>query len=458
MPIEDVKPAIKAIAEKWLPYDTLTNYYEGDHKLKFSTDKLRNAFGKFGVYFAENWLAVVIDSVLDRLTLKGFTITGNKELTAQFALFFKEQKLALIADDVHQSANIVGEAFIIMQKVDNVISSWFNEPDMCVIFYDDLDPNKKTYAARLYETDDKWKVILYYPTKIERYEAPKPKREKKDVVQFMASLAWQPDPEKPTADNPYGKIPVFHFRNTQNGKKDIDMGPAERSMQDAINILFSNMMVASEFNSMKQRYIISQADPGDLENRPGELWWLPAGDGQGEQTKTGEFAEGDLQHFYATIEKIAQALGIITRTPKHYFYSTGNDPSGEALMTMEAPLVKKTERRKANYDVTWIEVAAFSLELLGKTVLMTDITSQWGPVPSVQPLTEAQIIKTEKEATIPLKTSVRRRGWTQEEIDQMEKDKKEEQQAMTNLAQTELDLLRKKDATSNKQPDGSGDE
>ena len=51
-----------------------------------------------------------------------------------------------------------------------------------------------------------------------------------------------------------------------------DEGQSEIAMvmsnQDAINKLLADMMVAAEFGAFRQRYIISQVDPGSLKNAP----------------------------------------------------------------------------------------------------------------------------------------------------------------------------------------------
>jgi hypothetical protein len=440
MPFKDIKPAVLAIAAKREEYAVLRDYYEGDHELKFSTDKIRKALGKIGIYFAENWLAVVVDAAVDRLSLKGFEVSDSPELTTLLATFFKKARLGLVSTDVHEDATIVGESYFILGKVDGKIQANFNAPELCHIFYESADPLVKKYAAKFWSENNYVYLNLYYPKKIEKYRAPLRKSVAYDALDHQ---------QVSVVPNPTGQIPVFHFRHSQKDNYKIDMGPSERSIQDAINILFSNMMVSSEFNSLKQRIIISQSDPGDLKNIPGENWWFPAGDGTGQQTSVSELGGHDPTGFLTSIDHFANALSATTRTPKYYFFgSEGQVPSGEALLTLEAPLVKKVLRRLLSYSVTWEEIASYAALLMGSVIEPTDITSLWGPIGSVQPLTEAQIIKTEGEATIPLKTSLRRRGWSATEIADMETDK-EEQTTKTSLGMAALESLRNKDAEDN---------
>jgi hypothetical protein len=192
------------------------------------------------------------------------------------------------------------------------------------------------------------------------------------------------------------------------------------------------MMIAAEFGAFPQRYVISQQPAGALKNAPNELWNIPAGDGQGQPASVGEFSQTDLGVYLTAIDKLATAIGIITRTPKAYFYAQGGDPSGEALIAMEAALNRKAQGYIERFTVVWREVAAFLLALAGSEVDPMAITPIWQPVETVQPLTASIIRQNTVSAGIPLVTALRREGWTEAELEQMEADRTAEQQAQAN--------------------------
>ena len=137
--------------------------------------------------------------------------------------------------------------------------------------------------------------------------------------------------------------------------------------------------------------------------------------------------------YLAAIDNLAAAIGIISRTPKHYFYSQGGDPSGEALIALEAPLNKKCTRHIARFTPTWQRAAAFLLKLADKQVERTAITPVFEEPETVQPLTRAQVRQFEVTSGIPLTTAVRREGWTQAEIDQMAEDRATESEWASNI-------------------------
>lgn len=451
MPLSDVRPAVRAIVEKQKTYPILWDYYEGDQEIKYSTQKLQKVFATFGVYFAENWSQVVVDASVDRINLTGFSVTDDVTGSDILMAFFSAQLLALVSNDVHLAAGVTGEAFYILDQNEGNLSGYFNDPELCIVFYDSDNPSQKHHAAKMWEDEKTVHVTLYYPHSTERWIAQKRKSKE------LATLVYEEDPDRPVTDNPSGIIPVFHFRGSQQGRTKIDLGKSERSIQDAINILFANMMVSAEFSSLRQRIIISQADPGDLKNIPGENWWIPQGDGTVPAPSVTELGGYDPTPFLTAIDKLANAMAATTRTPKHFFYSTNEVPSGESLLTMEAPLNKKTLKRRSNYEVTWIELAELLLILSNHKVDRSKIGALWEAVESVQPLTQAQVHQTNVSATMPLVTSLRRSGWSQSEIEQMEKDKKKEKSELSGLAQAELDRLRAQDAQDNTDLDNTSD-
>jgi hypothetical protein len=182
------------------------------------------------------------------------------------------------------------------------------------------------------------------------------------------------------------------------------------------------MMVAAEFGAFKQRWILTNADITTLKNSPNEIWKIPAGDGADESTQVGEFDPTELGNYLTSMEKLANDIARITRTPKHYFYAQGGDPSGEALIAMEAPLNHKAQSTIDKVKPVWAEVASFLLLLDGQTVEAGKITPVFARPETVQPRTQAEIRQIDVNAGIPLINCVRREGWTEEEIAALEED------------------------------------
>ncbi|MCZ2155728.1 MAG: phage portal protein, partial [Bryobacterales bacterium] len=291
--------------------------------------------------------------------------------------------------------------------------------------YDSAHPKVKRFAAKWFVMDDeRHEITLYYADRIEHWQT-----DKKDP------RSWKAFTLRTTDTNPYGVIPVFELQSPGEFVK-------VTTIQDAINKLFSDMMVAAEFGAAPMRWAISQADPGDIKNGPNVWAWFPAGDGTGQQASVGQFEATQLTNFHDSMDKLANYMAIITRTPKHYLLQFGSNISGEALMTMEAPLTKKVETRQRVFGAVWQEVASFLLKMEGMEVKPADITVIWTRPETVQVYTEAQARQLAVNTGIPLITVLRREGWSDVEIERMQKDQELQDKAKKTVAQAVLKDLK----------------
>jgi len=429
----DLELAFAALQAKQNEYSTLWNYYDGNHPLVYSSKRLREVFRNLDVKFVENWCAVVIDAAFERLNLARFSVAGNDQAADALNRMFVETELNLDSDDAHLAMLVTGEAFVIAWHGDDgPVEAFYNDPRLCHIQYDAENPRRKSWAAKWWAADDgHYRLTLYYPDRLEYYVTYKPVKTLDNFRVFVSD-----DP--PMADNPFGVVPVFHLRGSRR-RVTGELGNVIY-IQDAINKLFADMMVAAEFGAFKQRWIISNAATAKLKNAPWEIWDLPAGDGQGQQTQVGEFSETNLGLYLDAMNRLASSIAIITRTPKHYFYGQAGTPSGEALIAMEAPLNKKVNRYIERVTPVWRKVAAFMLQLSGSSVDPMAIEPIFDLPETVQPRTQADIRQLSVNAGMPLTTVLRDgEGWSDAQLEQMRQDRAQETaDAQNSLAQALL--------------------
>lgn len=437
--MNDLEKAFNALSAKQGPYTKLINYYEGDQPLTYmASSRMQKIFEGLDGYFAQNWCAVVIDAVKDRINLRKVDVKGPAKDTWQKV--WEGSQLDTESDEVHEKELITGEAFVICWRNDqSEMEAYFNDPRMCVVFYDSQYPRKKTFAAKWYVDDDeKMRITLYYADHLEYYIS---KGKAKDATKASAFIPLIEDGVENPARNPFDEIPVFHFRKAKTPRSDLkNVVP----IQNAANKLVADMMVAAEFGAFKQRYIISSAEvQGKLRNSPDEIWDLPAGDGMGQQTQAGQFDATPLSNYLEGIEKQVVAISSITRTPKHYFFQIGSNISGEALIAMEAPLNKKAQDRIDCYAPTWVDVAMFLLKHSNQNVQRSDITVRFDRPETIQPYTTAQTRQLNVAANMPLETILRDEGKSDDEIKTVLGDLARQKTRDANLAKAYLDQARK---------------
>jgi len=448
IPQSDLDRAYRALSGKKDPYNRLWDYYDGNQPLTYTSKRLRNIFKDLDTHFSENWCAVVIDAANDRLALQSIQVedTGAQTVIDEV---WDNLDMDLEALDVHEAALVIGESFLIVwPKVDGEgvlsLEAFYNDPRLCHIFYQSDNPKVKEFAAKWWVDAEKHiRITLYYTDRLEYYRSDKTEQNVSSVASFKP---FNPDEVEggEQAINESGIIPVFHWR-LETRKIKSDMGNVI-PLQDGINKLVTDMMVAAEYGAFKQRWIISNASTENVKNAPGEIWDVPAGDGSGQQTSVGQFEATDLLNYINGISHLANSAAIISRTPKHFLFEQGGTPSGEALIAMEAPLNKRVDDHIKRFIPVWREVAQYILKLLGKEIERTKITVQFDEAATVQPKTQAEVRESAVRAGIPLKTALRMEGWDDAMLDAMAKDKKEETKSNTdNMAVAMLTAQRKFD-------------
>lgn len=463
---KDLASAFSALTSKVSGYDTLFDYYDGDQPLKYNSTRLQTVFKRLDVQFTENWCAVVIDSTYNRINLQSVSIAEKQDMKSnifeaaiarikarlegspdkiqeKIDELIERNEIMLESDLLHRVAGITGESFYIVSRDETgAVNGWYNDPRLVHIFYDEQNPRKKKYAAKWWkDAEGKTRMVLYYPDRFEYYKTVGKSENITSASQFTPC---DKDGNLVSDDsyieiNESGEIPVFHFRVDRRATKSDLKNTIP--IQDAVNKLVQDMLIVSEFGAFRQKWIISNADISSLKNAPNEVWDLPAGNGEGQQTQVGDFEANDPENYIKSIDREVNVISAITSTPKHFFFDTGSSQiSGEALITMEAPLNDKAKKRTELFVPVWKEIFIYMLKLAGSDkVEKQSLVISFDEPQTVQPKTEAEIIGLLVTAGIPLVTALRDAGWEQSKIDQMIVDLQEQRDVeSTSLAESLL--------------------
>lgn len=424
---EDLKIAISTLKAQAYTAKILKRYYDGDQPLVFTQSRLREVFGRAGARFIQNWCAVVVNAVTDRLVFKGWDATG-KQVQKELNTLYKKHRVQKISRKVHLDAVISGDGFVMFDLIDSVQIPFYNSPEQVAVIYSEENPNLVEFGVKVFRSRDNKtvKLNMYYPDTIMKYEGKTNAINEKNMVLLD------------TIPNPFKKVPIVHFHN------DVIDIPNILTLQDAINKTFSDMMVVSEFGAFPLRWIITNADISDLKANPQTFLQIPKGASDEEKSQIGEFGSANTVGYLDTMDKLANSIAVISRTPKHYFMNTGANISGEALRAMEAPLVKKITQIQEELADGWIEFVQMLY------AITEEVTCVWSPVETEQMETTSKVMQILKSIGIPLVTILKRFGWGEDEIEQMAADKEIENEASANLASAALVIANKKLEQDNK--------
>ena len=428
----------KRLDEKQRRMQLYEDYYLGNHRLSFASSKFRQTFGNLFGALAVNFCLLVVDAERERLKIEGFRFgTGPESEVADKEAWriWQANKLDARSAVAHAEALAKGESYVLV---------WSNpqqDARRVVVDYDDGDADRRTAAIkRWFDGDSKREFCtLYLPDTIEKYQSA---NENQNMVGFSPTRDagyWErrnvPGEEWPLR-NELGVVPMVPLLNnpllSTEGRSEI---AAVIPIQDAINKLVADMLVASEYVAFPQRWATGIEVPVDestgqplepFKAGPGQLWVADVVQGldQPIDPKFGSFPQANLEPYTSAIEMLVQQLSSITKTPAHYLLGqSGNFPSGESLKATETGLVAKTEGAMTYFGEGWEEVMRLAFQKMGDTergnaeaveVIWADPESR-----SLAEVTDA-MGKQIAQLGIPKRIGWEKAGYSQVEIQRME--------------------------------------
>lgn len=469
--VEQYKPS-----RRRTKYELFWNYYEGNQRLAFATEKFRSTFGHLFKEFAENVCPAVVDSLVDRLKVTGFRGSTASMKTEDVAstipsmagMQIPPRKRVSIADpdgqkawdiwtrnrmdlkskDVHRESSMMGDAYVIVWPDDQMEAAIF--PQLADEVYVRYDPNNQgviLYGCKRWfdQISRKWRLNTYSRTEILKFESRETLTQPPDKAEEYRQID--------RVLNAYDKTPVFHFpRGSEQrpGKSDLkDVVP----VQDALNKSVMDLLIAMEFASYKQRYIIGidveideeTGQPTDANMRNygvDRMLGVP-----NEDAKVGQFDATDLTQFLKVQEKFWASAARVSGTPLHYFFITEGDfPSGEAQKAAEARFSTRIEDCQVGWGNVWEDVMEFAMEIDGVFSEGLELSTMWE---DASPRSQAELADTavkKKAIGVPRSQLLREQGYSDEEIDRFLQESDAE--AMQTFA-----LQQKSTETTN--PDGN---
>jgi Phage portal protein, SPP1 Gp6-like len=352
------------------------DYYIGKHRMAFTTAQFRETFGSLFSAFADNWCDLVVDASAERLRVEGFRFGPDSDADDDAWEIWQRNKLDAEANMAHTDAIKLGCTYALIGADDGGKATIQVEPaDQAIVYVDPAMGRHRLAGLRMWT--DEWGVghcVLYTPSEIVWW-----RRESENAE-------WQPE-EVGSGGNPLGVVPLVPLVNAPSLSNRLGRSDIERVMplQDAVNKLCGDMIVASEFAAYPQRWatgieLPTNPETGDkmAPNFLGgadRVWGV-----EEENAKFGNFMVSDLGIYVRAIEMAIQHIAAQTRTPPHYLLgSTGTFPSGESLKATETGLVAKVRNKMLSFGEGWEETMrlAFAVEGDQSRAEMTAVETIW---------------------------------------------------------------------------------
>lgn len=410
-------------------------YYDGDHGLRLSTPLWQTAFQQVFANFSDNWMALVVDSSVERLRVQGFRYGTDQPADADAWAIWQANQLDLYSRIAHTEAIKTGEAYLLVAPPDdqdpNTARITVEHPAQCLVAKDPADRRRRLAGIKRWESDDgRWLLTIYLPDAVYRWQS------RSTVAQRWAGAGglgtaddWEPreDADGGEVSNPLGVVPLIPLENNPGllGGGRSDVAPLI-AIQDAINKTVADSLIASEYSSLRQRWATGLEVPKDAQGNVltstqvdatfRRLWIAENPD-----ARWGEFSVADLGGYVQLTSMLTQHLAALSRTPPHYLLGQIVNASGDALKTAEATLVAKVRAKMVDFSEPWEEAVRLAFMFQGDTERgqVIDAEVVWADPESRTESEHADAIVKQQAVGVPQGMLWEQLGYSPQQIERM---------------------------------------
>ena len=376
--------------------DKAQNYYDGAHNLAFAGEKFLAAFGGLFRAFSDNWCGVVANAPEERMQVNGFRVNDNPRADDGAKALWEASEMDLQSSMGHLDGFIAGAFFATVwpsEDGENVPEITVESAKATIVECHPKIRKRRTAALRTWLADDGYEhAELFLPEEVYLW------RSKSKVTAYASpeNARWVIEDQLDVSDsldvngamvNPYGVVPVVEFLNRPRLTRSPRAGFGGHSelasivpLQDAVNKLVADLMVASEHTAYPQRWLTGYEGqdlldpatgkptgatlPPSFKPGPGNLWWL-----EDTEAKFGTFEATNLDGYVKAVELVVQHIASISATPPHYLRASADRLSGESIKSAESGLVAKVTRISRGWGSGWEEVMRLAGRVAGNAEL-----------------------------------------------------------------------------------------
>lgn len=412
---DDLIELLQLLDSRQYRYGLLERYYEGASPLSFLSPSAKAALRNFD-QLSSNLCRTAVVSLAERLRPSGIEGCDAWGL-------FEYSNLDQLAAQVHRDALLYGVGYVLCWTDSRGKPRATVETPRQVVCRRDPVTRDVTAAVKRVRTAKTTEAWVYYADHVEHWSAKTP----------SAGNAGYELVE--TVPHDLGRVPVHAVGHEDEASVIADL----LSIQDAINKLLLDMMVASEYAGRPRRYAtgielvdkpvvdaqgVVVADPLTGETITEAVNPFPDENemmtSENPQSRFGAIPSADLKQFESGIRVLISQAMMVSGLPAHYVGLLQDSvTSADALRAAEAALVARAEGRQRQYGVGWESVAQ-SLVCIRDGVDADEVTAQikWSPADTRSEAQSADAaVKLHQGKIISRTTALKRLGFTDDEVD-----------------------------------------
>jgi hypothetical protein len=471
---------LKLIEEGREGIDLYDDYYDGNHRLSYATDKFDEAFGDQFEEFATNWCSLTVDVAAERLEILGFRF-GEDEADEEAWAIWQANKMDVKSLKAHTEAIKLGKSFLLVgppKDADSEPLITVEHPSQCAVVHDEATGDRLAGLKSYVDVPSGDGVcILYLPERIVTWRKS---RHVEVLVGLGLELPQNLGPGEwgsPTAsiDNPVGEVMLIPLENNPKlltgGVSDLKPAVA---LNDAANKFFLDAMTASEFAAFPQRVLTGQQLPRDpitgevsdaaqLRAAVSRLWAFENPD-----VKVSNLAAADLGKYVEMVDMAVQHIAAQTRTPPHYLLAKLANISGDALIAAETGLEFRCKRKHLDFGEPHEEAMRLAFKWRAVTrpdfagsdddeirSTMEDAEVIWRHPGKRDPISLSQSLAMKQSIGVPQEILWEEADYSPQQIKRMKKLRDEEMERQQKLLEAQQGGEVAPAATVSDQPDGN---
>jgi hypothetical protein len=422
---------------------TLNDFYENEPPISYMHPELvRELDGRLQQLLL-NWSQLAVDPVEERSDLTGFELAGGKAAEDLWGIW-QANDLDEQSSQAHIDSMVFGRSFAIVGAGDEPDAPPLITVESPMEVHAELDPRTREVAAA-YKT---WREELGDRSKVEHATLYLPSGTSWWVKR---SGEWVADGEHEPDDHKLGVVPVVPILNRPRLSRSTSGrgGPGGVSeltnaipIVNAVNKIGTDMMISAEFHAMPRRWALGfgPEDFQDEQGRTVSTWskiagriWASAKNSRDDGASVGQFPEAQLSNFHETVKLLATLFASVYGLPATYMgISYDNPPSADGVRSLEARLIKRTERKTRSWGGAWERTMRIGDRIVTGRIRpeLARLEAQWAnPATPTRAQAADAAVKLRAERITSLRQTWRDLGYTAEQQDQMQADLDDEDQA-----------------------------
>lgn len=348
--------------------DVRWNYYKGKHTLPFAPRGVNQEYMELRKQARVPLIRLALRLPVQRLRLGGIRsgIDGATDTNTWKA--YNKNKLATKSRTLYTHALALGYGVVSVWRGEEAPVIKVEDPSHLYLHFSEEDPDVIEYVVKSWMEGEVEVAYLYEPDTITRYERLENQSYWTEVFQI---------------ENELGRVPFVLFAPERDADGTCNsVVDALIPMQQAIDTMRFNLLLAAQFAAFRQRVIVGydpvlRDDEGQVipktdehgnpvTDKDGNVVPLVAPSPQvgvdrflafaGENTKVFEMQESDLTNYNAALDQLINVFASVAQVPAQYLIGEFKNVSGDLMTATEATLRSFVYATQQAFSDSWREV------------------------------------------------------------------------------------------------------